>query len=232
MPKSFSQLLLTLLAAFACAVPALADPWTPTGLNPGDRYRLVFVTSVTRDGLSANISDYDQFVNTAAHASGSIVASLSSMQWLAIASTSTTDAFTHIGGAFTVPVYRLDGLRVAANAAGLWSASLQNPIVVDETGANTVGLVWTGTNYDGSPYPGFHLGLGSGAAGGSDKVDGCWIVCQAETGSVPHSVYAISATDLIFGASPVSVPEPGELATWMLGTSAAAVIARKKRPSR
>ena len=38
-------------------------------LNPGDQYRLVFVTSGGRDANSTNIADYNTFVNDAAHAS-------------------------------------------------------------------------------------------------------------------------------------------------------------------
>jgi len=35
----------------------------PPGLNPGDPYRLVFVTSTTRDALSSAIADYNSFVS-------------------------------------------------------------------------------------------------------------------------------------------------------------------------
>lgn len=233
MIKSLSQFLLTLAAACSCAIPALADPWTPTDLNPGDRYRLVFVTSVTRDGLSANISDYDQFVNAAAHAPGSVVASLPSMQWLAIASTSTTDAYTHIGGAFAAPLYRLDGVRVAANAGAFWNtlnAWWDSPIMVNQNGTSTVGLVWTGSFYDGSPYPGYQLGLGGeGAAGISYAVDGCAIVCQAAGSSGQYSIYAISASELVFGASPTTVPESSALPAMLLGTAALATRKRLRR---
>ena len=38
----------------------------PTGLNGGDQYRLVFVTSTTRDATSSDIADYNAFVNYAA----------------------------------------------------------------------------------------------------------------------------------------------------------------------
>ncbi len=36
----------------------------PPGLNPGDQYRLVFVTDGTRDATSTNINDYNNFVTT------------------------------------------------------------------------------------------------------------------------------------------------------------------------
>jgi len=33
----------------------------PPGLNPGDQYRLVFVTDGTRDATSTNINDQSQY---------------------------------------------------------------------------------------------------------------------------------------------------------------------------
>ena len=68
-------------------------------LNPGDQYRLVFVTSGTRDATSSNIADYNNFVNDAAHASTDLNTALtaagftpSAINWTAIASTATTSA--------------------------------------------------------------------------------------------------------------------------------------------
>jgi hypothetical protein len=39
---------------------------TPSGLNPGDSFRFVFVTDGTRDAISTNIADYDTFVTAQA----------------------------------------------------------------------------------------------------------------------------------------------------------------------
>jgi hypothetical protein len=33
----------------------------PTGLNPGDQYRLIFVSSTTHDATSSSIGDYNDF---------------------------------------------------------------------------------------------------------------------------------------------------------------------------
>src|SRR5476649_1320284 len=73
----------------------------PVGLNPGDQYRIAFLTSDVRDGTSANIADYDLFVTGEANAAGSVLQPLGTT-WQAIASTLTVDAFTHIGGNFSV----------------------------------------------------------------------------------------------------------------------------------
>jgi len=53
----------------ALAVPTAAAPVsinTPTGLNPGDRFRIAFVTGTTTTGSSSDIASYNLFVNTAA----------------------------------------------------------------------------------------------------------------------------------------------------------------------
>lgn len=53
---------LTLFAATAQA--ALI---TPAGLNAGDKYHVIFVSSTTMDATSSNIADYDTHVQSAAN---------------------------------------------------------------------------------------------------------------------------------------------------------------------
>jgi hypothetical protein len=61
-------MLLSLLSLALAATPVEADPITqPTDLNPGDQYRLAFVTSTTRDATSADIADYNNFVTSVAN---------------------------------------------------------------------------------------------------------------------------------------------------------------------
>ena len=53
------------LALFGMASAAQAAPITiPVGLNPGDTYRLAFVTSTKTDALNSQIDYYHNFVNT------------------------------------------------------------------------------------------------------------------------------------------------------------------------
>lgn len=119
----------------------------PTGLNPGDQYRLVFVTSTTTTATSGQISDYDQFVNDAANASGSLLESLGAT-WQAIVSTSNISAANHIG-TFSVPVFLVDGVEVATGSQQLWSGQILAPISVDEQGNAAAPFVWTGTGPNG-----------------------------------------------------------------------------------
>ena len=68
------------------ASAAHADPITvPTDLNPGDEYRLAFVTSTTRDATSTNIADYNAFVTTVAESVPELLAL--NTTWTAFGST-------------------------------------------------------------------------------------------------------------------------------------------------
>lgn len=110
---------------------AMAAPITvPAGLNPGDQYRLAFVTGTVRDATSTNIADYNNFVTTAANSEPALAAL--STTWNAIASTNsinardntTTNPFVSAG----VPIFRLDGNLVAASNADLWDGAVSVPI--------------------------------------------------------------------------------------------------------
>lgn len=64
----------------------------PAGLNPGDTYHLVFVTDGTRDAMSINIEDYNDFVQAEAALNPAITGTDIGVQYHAIASTATVDA--------------------------------------------------------------------------------------------------------------------------------------------
>ncbi len=67
---------------------------TPAGLNPGDKYHVIFVTSNATGPMSSNIADYDAFVQSAADAAG--IGSTLSLSWRVVGSTTTIDAKDHI----------------------------------------------------------------------------------------------------------------------------------------
>jgi hypothetical protein len=107
---------LSVIAATALLLGAtgdgLAQPTTvPSGLSPGDKYRLAFVTSTTRDATSSDIADYNAFVTAVANT----VPALTELgtTWTAIGSTAAVDARdntnTNPGNAEGVPIYLLDG---------------------------------------------------------------------------------------------------------------------------
>lgn len=195
-----------LTAAVANAMPIT----TPAGLSPGDQYRLAFVTSTTRDATSADIADYNAFVQNVADSSS--LASLGAT-WTAIGSTSAVDARdntnTNPNVATGIGIYNLAGNLVAANNADLWDGSLSAPISVFENGNTaTSTLVWTGTTQDGTGNPLLVLGtLDESLTGLSPAVDDEWVNSgESLVGSSFH-LYAISGTLTV----PVPVPEPATL---------------------
>ncbi len=83
---------LTLVVGLWAAGPAAAGPvTTPAGLNPGDQFRVLFVSSAKRDATSVNIADYDTFVANLASAAG-LTYNGASLTWHALVSTPTVEA--------------------------------------------------------------------------------------------------------------------------------------------
>ena len=95
------------------------ETWSlaPAGLTAGATFRLLFVSSTTRNGSNTAITTYDSHVQTAA-ASGHTDVQSNSTHFKALGSTATVDArdntSTTITGTYTgVPIYWLDGDKVA-----------------------------------------------------------------------------------------------------------------------
>jgi hypothetical protein len=175
----------------------------PDGLAPNS-YRLAFVTSVGRDALSGNISDYNTFVTNVANT----VPALAQFQWRAIVSTATVDARDNIGGVDSTPIYNLAGQLVAKGTSELWSGFLRNPIFVTELGDAPPNpfQVWTGTNIDGTKdaknpagTPGFTM------IGSANHDNPPWI----------HNILKPSAEFRLIYA--ISIPEPSSAALLLSG---------------
>lgn len=149
-----SQLILGLSALVFLLVPMVswATPTlVPSGLSAGDIYRLVFVTSTTRDATSTDITDYDAHVQDAADnatISIGVGSAIGDIDWLAIGTTDTVDAIDHINVG-TAPVYRLDGTKVAVNETDLFDGSILASININENEQTLTAFVWTGSNTDG-----------------------------------------------------------------------------------
>ena len=117
----------------------------PDGIGPGDSFRLLFVTSTTRDASSANIADYNAHAQGAAGGNSSL-ANFSS-QFRALISTSSVDARENTGTTGTgVPIHWLGGERVADDYADLYDKSWDSVAGRTESGSSYTGLVWTGGN--------------------------------------------------------------------------------------
>jgi len=146
----------------------------PTGLNPGDQYRLVFITSTTRDAASTDIADYNAFVNTAA----ALNSDLDGISWTAIGSTATVDARDNTSTTGTgVPIYLLNDTAIADDYADLWDGSIDNILDRDESGGEQYNkVVWTGTTSAGVKDGSLALGTGGEVTfGKSNLATGSWI---------------------------------------------------------
>jgi len=185
---------LVVLTTLVLPVTATATPilTVPLGLNPGDQYRIAFVTSVTRDATSSNIVDYNDFVNAVANSLGSLLQPLAAT-WSAIASTSTVSAATNIGGVSSIPIYILDGSLVATGTADLFDGTLTSAINLSDDGVYGRRNVWTGTQSDGTAYGAIYfLGMDVPGYGLSDFTDGQWIGYSRAAFTSEFYMYGIS----------------------------------------
>lgn len=183
-----SGVALAILGLSGIAEAAIIIP--PTGLAPGSEYRLVFVTSGTRNATSSNIADYNDFVQNAAQNSSVLNTALTaagfnptSITWTAIASTLTTNARVNTQTQATDtsrPIYRLDGALVATSYADLWDGSILVPI--NRTQVDNIlqfGASWTGTD-----TLGFSLGVLGGGSLSTFGLVGDRYVVLGESGIV------------------------------------------------
>jgi hypothetical protein len=232
----------------ALAVPTAAAPVsinTPAGLNPGDRFRIAFVTRTTTTGSSSDITSYNLFVNIAA---GGATYNGSAVTFYAIGSTATVNAFDNIRSTtMNDPVYLAGGALVAPSitgANGLWSGALVNRIatdidgtVVSPDGGGNDRRVFTGSLVDGTAsseplgyfFPGvppflpgqFQTSIGK-ATGGTDAA---WIRDGGgSTASFSRSLYGISETLTV-----ASVPEPSTCASLLAGLACGGYLRFRRR---
>ncbi len=148
-------------------VPAteVASDWglAPSGLEAGDAFRLLFVSSGTRDATSTDIGDYNTFVQTAAAAGHTDIQTYSA-GFRAVASTAAVDASGNTGTAYTdddkgPPIYWLGGAKVADDYEDFYDGKWdEEGTVRDEDGASVSydrydfngSRVWTGSGQDGT----------------------------------------------------------------------------------
>jgi len=219
------------------AVPTAAAPvsiTTPAGLNPGDRFRIAFLTGTTAspDASSTDIAYYNLFVNTAA---GGATYNGSAITFYAIGSTSTVNAYDNIRSTtMNDPVYLVSGTLVAPSitgTTGLWSGALVNRITTDIDGTvispngGQDRTAFTGTLVNGTatsrPFGNYNAGfppffppqldVSTGQATG--YTNAAWIDNQGGGGSgLQASLYGISDTLTV-----AAVPEPSTCASLLAG---------------
>ncbi len=211
---AFARLRPALFRAAACLVVAIAallalpggasaqdnsvrPSWalTPSGLSDGDKFRLIFVTSTEHNATSSDIGDYNTFVQNSAAAGHSAIRSYSS-QFRVVGSTAAVDARDNTGTTGTgVPIYWLDGGKVADDYADFYDGSWSNEGNAKNeagTGINP-SRVWTGSNHNGTAKTGSRLGNGTVAYGQlADPSDGPLSSVSSRNRTSLNPFYALS----------------------------------------
>ena len=197
----------------------------PTDLNPGNKYRLAFVTSTTTVPVFLDIADYNTFVSGLANAVPELAAL--GTTWKAIGSTPDDDARDNTGtnpSSAGVPIYRLDNTRIADDNADLWDGSIQATLSTNQFGS-PVGVitVWTGSSADGLAHINSSLGPPSAAFGFASEVDDRWIIQNTTTDfNFGRHLYAMSGELTV-------VPEPGTFSLLFTALGMVGVVSPARR---
>jgi hypothetical protein len=231
--KAFVPLILALLSTFSNAA-LLA----PSGLNAGDKFHYIFVTSGTTDAYSADISTYNAFVQATAEGAG-IGSSIGLTDWRALGSTPTISAADNLAPLFndqdTVPLYNMGSDIVASSLVDLWANGSTNTILYEEDGTANYGDVWTGTTPDGNADPFTALGASTLLSrfgfpyNASQNISAAPLAYTDQFNQ--NHLYGVSQ-ELIVLASGEAVlsPVPVPAAVWLFGSGLLGLIgvARKK----
>ena len=239
---------LALTGAAQAAVTTL-----PSGLNAGDEYRLVFVTSAETYSGGSNHGSNPPWFTTAADynawgtTQATAVPELNTLgtTWTAIVSTrdegtnATVDARDNTNTNPTVetgvPIYNLAGLLVANNNAHLWDTDvtpLANPINVTELGTgptlqhNDKYRVWTGTNVNGTNAGGQRLIWQDGGWISNGLADATGGTDGWIRGNFTNDIHTHDQPIYVMSGVLTAVPEPATMTLLALGGLA---LVRRRR---
>ena len=200
----------------------------PGGLGSGDRFRLLFMTSTRRDATDPNLFTYDEFVRAAVAAGHEAVQPHAAL-FRVVGSSRAVDAHNHTAtnpstDGVGVPIYWLNGPRVATDNADFWDSRWDNWKQADRRFES--GLVaddnqpWTGTRNDGRHHGFSHFGTVDpstnvtigGSPGTVRPIDSGAVAPYAEL----RSFYALSAIfevrepppRAVFSTTHMAVAEP------------------------
>lgn len=198
----------------------------PSGLGVGDSFRLLFVSSTTRNAQATNINNYNNHVRNAAAADAAHAdIQAYSDHFRALGSTEDDDAIDNTGTTFTttepgVPIYWLGGAKVADDYSDFYDDSWDSNAPRNEAG-NTVAAdteVFTGTLSDGSKHSVQFLGRASGNVRvGSPDTSGDELDARGRSRSQEKAIYGLSGVfTVVDPPPPTPVPTVKVQPTWGL----------------
>ena len=191
----------------------------PAGLSPGDRFRLLAVTSTKRHARVNSVRFYNAHVQTAV-ASGHADIRSHGPDFAALGCTGDVDARTNTATAWTssergVPVYWLGGARVADDYADLYDGGWASNAATDESGEpSSHPKVFTGCASDGTvgdPLGGRWVDIGQPGNAGEEMTDGATRTLR----TMLRPLYALSPVFEVAPA-PVTPPASGVLTGFVL----------------
>ncbi|MYK07299.1 MAG: hypothetical protein F4040_06285, partial [Synechococcus sp. SB0670_bin_20] len=129
----------------------------PSGVAGGATFRLLFVTSTTRDATATDIATYNTFVQDRAKAGHSAVTDSCGDLFKVVGSTSAVNARANTDSESTdtdAAIYWLNGAKAADNYADFYDRSWDSAAVRDESGnsSSSVTFVWTGSYFNGTAH--------------------------------------------------------------------------------
>ncbi|MHB8864343.1 MAG: PEP-CTERM sorting domain-containing protein [Pirellulaceae bacterium] len=236
----------TLIAASCLLVLALAgranaEMYVPAGLQAGDQYRLIFVTSGSMPGSSSNPADYDSFL--ASQVAGTMLGGYD-YGWQAVLSTAgggrvASSIINDPAGVNNfVGIYNSVGLKVADNGADMLDGTLDNAVQYDQHGTSVAtGYVWTGSLSNGEAANGYEVGstgtlsvpLAATIIGAAGATDSTWIQVGPLVRNVPY-LLNLELPFRVYGMSDVLtvVPEPATFVMWSLFAGVAGLVFWRK----
>lgn len=197
---------------------------TPLGLNPGDTFHYLTVTTSTINATSNDRSVYDTLVSGDATSNGLNTIEGQPVSWSALAS---MDGGTSAISIFnpSVGIYLLDGTKVADNGADLWggpSVSLDAPVNLAMDEGTYSGNVWAGTNNEGGTFKGLGESAISVSYGDTTSTGQDWIQRSTQSKNTLYRLYSFSSAITV-------VPEPQQVATGLFAGFVAIVATWMRR---
>ena len=154
------------------AVTAVPADWSliPDGLEAGDRFRLLFLSSATRNAVPTDIDTYNTWIQDRVDAGHTDIQDYTET-FRAVGCTAAVDARDDTGTTYTsddkgVPIYWLNGDKAADEYEDFYDETWHEEASMRDESGTTVsapGSVWTGCGHDGTERfgAGMSLALGS-----------------------------------------------------------------------